>query len=87
MVCAAALAVFVSPAFGFADPSEATFERSDRFTNRDLLEQSEQLLDRIMNAEARSVVPVYERRLSALEARKLELAEKSRTDYRRFPTF
>jgi hypothetical protein len=41
MVCAAALAVFASPATVSADPSEAAFERSDSFTNRDLLEQSE----------------------------------------------
>ena len=41
MACAAVLAILANPATALADPNESTFEQSDRFTNRDLLEQSE----------------------------------------------
>ena len=42
-----------------------------------LEKQAEQLLDRILNAESPSLVPVYEKRLSLLEEQKLELAERA----------
>ena len=49
--------------------------------------QGEQLLERILNAESESLVPVYEKRLSVLEERKLELAERAKQDQRQIPTF
>jgi site-specific DNA recombinase len=65
----------------------AQLRRSALDELRGLEKQADQLLDRIMNAESQSIVPIYEKRLSALESRKLELAEKARAEHRQFPTF